>query len=367
MNKHITALDGVRGLAILAVIITHVLPTRGGGGLWIGVDVFFVLSGYLITKILMTEWNRYGSISLRRFYIRRALRLYPALITAVLLCIPFGPIISGSWHEFGLDALMSITYMTDLVSFLAGNPNSGLGHTWSLAIEEHFYLAWPPVLFLALKRHWNLRALTAVSIVVALVFLWIYRVSEANQIPPGYFAPHARAFAPLIGCLLAIVLHDRRRYSMHPLGAPMVVTGLAGLAVVAAVADRFPRNDYLFPESVGAAGAAALVITGVVIDQSSQPARLLECGPLRWMGKISYGWYLYHFPVFTILDHYVADGGVRFALALPGSMLLASASYRWIETPFLRRKKQYAPSRSSHEIIDLTEPQRSGTPRTVSS
>ena len=358
--KHVGALDGLRAVAIAAVLANHVIPTRGGGGGWLGVDVFFVLSGYLITTILMSEWDRTGAIGLRRFYIRRALRLYPALITLVLAGAIFAPLLgnNGTARGYLLTSLVTLAYLTDLAVAAFANSFGGLGHTWSLAVEEHFYLAWPLLLVFALKRGRDPRWIASAGIVVSVAFLAASGHKLVDGVPASYYSPQTQACAPLAGCLLALWLH-RRTAGKLPGGA-LALVAAGGLGALFLAAGFLPRVPYLFPELAAAVVLTAFLILGVIEAPTSLVSRLLAVRPLRYIGKISYGIYLFHLPIITVLDHYMTGSrAVMYAVAVPAAVLAAALSYRFIERPFLRRKDALAPARPApgrHARIDLTEP-----------
>ena len=150
--EYVPELTGLRALAVFLAISEHTaIPGLRGG--WVGVDIFFVLSGYLITSILVAEWRRTESIRLGRFYLKRALRLYPALILMLALGAIFYNYLGdgGTLVGYGKTALLGATYTQDIALGFFGQAYGNLGHTWSLAVEEQFYLLWAPVLFLLLK------------------------------------------------------------------------------------------------------------------------------------------------------------------------------------------------------------------------
>jgi peptidoglycan/LPS O-acetylase OafA/YrhL len=219
---YIPELDGLRGISILLVFIHHVYFTVLPGG-FLGVDIFFVLSGFLITSLLLREWDQFGSLNLKLFYIRRALRLMPALITLVLILSAYAFIFldhltaaktyQGIW--------LTLSYVSNWIyAFGLRSADNPLGITWSLAIEEQFYLLWPFILSLALlsKRFTHTRFLTILTLSTVVVALNRSLILEANaSIPRVYYPSDTRADALLIGCLIAFVMAHhtipRRKFS----------------------------------------------------------------------------------------------------------------------------------------------------------
>ena len=198
----LASLDGIRAFAVLAVMADHTGLGFARAG-YLGVDVFFVLSGYLITTILLDEQDRTGSISLRRFYGRRALRLYPALVLTCLLALILTP-----GRVPGASILVALTYLQDIAISTGGwHTGFGLWHTWSLAIEEQFYLLWPLAVILGarLGRRF-LIWVAALGAGYGVVALWVWFTPTSSPTSPVYFRPDARAGAILLGCLLALVI-----------------------------------------------------------------------------------------------------------------------------------------------------------------
>lgn len=168
-TERVVAFDGIRGLAILAVMGAHA-QIRGTQGGSLGVDMFFVLSGFLITGILVAERDHRATVSLRNFYVRRVLRLYPALLLVVVLSLLVLPQLGTPGEpaprltDWGHSALVALTYTTNIVGYLGSSWGGLFGHTWSLALEEQFYLLWPPVLVFGLYRGWSRNRLAAIAL-----------------------------------------------------------------------------------------------------------------------------------------------------------------------------------------------------------
>jgi len=370
-HREVQALDGVRALAVLAVLADHAgVPGLPGG--FIGVDVFFVLSGFLITSLLLDEQRRTGRVDLAAFWARRARRLLPAAAVMVLtvgVCQQlFAPDSTAGLRGDALAALgwvanWRFAYQgTDY--FSQGGTASPLQHTWSLGVEEQYYLIWPLILLavtvLIARRSGRAgvhrraaadgqrRALAVVAGTLAAVSA-LEAVVLAGHASLGrvYFATDTRAQALLIGALAACVFArywpsgHRSRPQWTPRGRVIIgAVSITGLAVLAVIAHRATGSTAEFHHGLltAVAFAAAAVIVGVTLYQDGMLARALTVRPLVVLGRISYGVYLWHWPVFLALD------GARTGLSgLPLLILrclitLAAASASWvlIEVPINR-------------------------------
>jgi len=339
------ALDGIRAASIAAVLLYHGGFLSGG---WLGVDIFFTLSGFLITSLLLQEWARAGRIMLRDFYGRRARRLLPALFLAIALVgveyvadpsldtgLPY-PVAAFSVIFYSGNWLEALLHRTDVLGLL--------DHTWSLAIEEQFYLVWPLALFFCLRRHLAARSLfvlalsLAVTSAVLRAALWHLGVSGV------YYRTDARADGLLIGCAAAALWSTARaRELMHRwTGLPVAIFGVA---VVAVAALRLGTNS---PSTYDGALflvvlAAAVVILHTLAHDGSVLTRGLKTRPAVWIGARSYGIYLYHIPIFKAVDvtaiKNVARGWPAVATETALTVAVAAASYRWAEAPFLQRRR----------------------------
>ena len=208
--KYVPELTGLRALAVFLAISEHTsIPGLRGG--WIGVDIFFVLSGYLITSILFSEWRRTETIRLGRFYAKRALRLYPALILMFALGAIFYGYLGdgGTLIGYGKTALLGATYNQDFALGFFGRPFGELGHTWSLAVEEQFYLFWAPVLLLLLKFRQRPVIWLSGFIAVSWVSL-ILMTAHVTDPPNTYYRPDTRMNELFLGCLIAFLMERYR-------------------------------------------------------------------------------------------------------------------------------------------------------------
>ncbi|MEO3749505.1 acyltransferase family protein [Streptomyces sp. B6B3] len=351
-------IQGLRAVAVLLVVLSHAGVSRLGGG-YVGVDVFFVISGFLITTLLMREVATTGGISVRRFYARRALRLLPASTLVALATL------GGAWlflspirfRDHADDALASLTYVINLrlanadTDYLSeGTPPSPFQHFWSLAVEEQFYLLWPLLIVVGVRlaRRPGLTgrtgrttsaALAGPVLLVCLLSLVSFAASvltTEDSASWAYFGSHTRAWELGAGALLALCAARLTRLPAA-VAATMTWTGLAAI-VIAAVryddATPFPGHHALLPVLgavlVLAGGCAATARLGRL-----GAGRLLGSGPLIWLGGLSYGWYLWHWPLLMLgpsaLDR---PASVRLALALSAlALLLAWATLHLVENP----------------------------------
>lgn len=358
--KHRYELDGLRALAITMAVLSHTSVPYAQGG-WMGVDVFFVLSGYLITTILYEEWKRTETIALRGFYLRRLLRLYPALILMLAASAPFYHYLAndGTISGYRTTAFFGATYTEDFVLGLTGQPYGGLGHTWSLAIEEQFYLLWAPVLLLFLKYRLRPAIAATFGIVSSVVVLIITSTpNAATGFPNSYYLPYDRANELMLGCLLAIAIdrfRDHYLYSTFLVRFWLAPASLAGLLALALYGNFYGRQ-FLFPqEETGCAVLAGGLLIGLVAGPPNAPLNwIFSRRPLVWLGKISYGIYIFFIPVFEILPHYWTLWQTNYYMFLVGEMLcvvlIAAASHYLWERPFLRLKDRLKQSTMSQEV-----------------
>lgn len=376
---HYAGLDGLRGLAVLAVLLFHGGVSWAPGG-FLGVEVFFVLSGFLITSLLVSEWQRSSTIGLGGFWARRARRLLPALFCLVAAIGVYYVCAGGSQAVPGLkgDGISALAYFSNWHQILAGanyfaasGPVSPLQHTWSLAIEEQFYLVWPlvvlGVLWTAGRRsggaggvgnghprvgHRPLVALLVLSLLGALastldMALLFDGGRNLNRI---YYGTDTRASGLLIGASLAIGLAIVRgggglervrvtRISRRLIGGAALVALALTLTGMALVNGSTP---WMYPYGLlGLDVAVTQLIFAAVAQPACLSSRLLAAPPLRELGKISYGVYLWHFPLFLWLSAATTGvGGVRLlAVRLAVTLAVSVASYVLIEQPIRQRRR----------------------------
>jgi peptidoglycan/LPS O-acetylase OafA/YrhL len=384
--SYIPALDGIRGVAIIVIMGYHggVFLTSGG---FYSLDTFFALSGFLITSLLISEWQRTATIRLGRFWARRARRLLPALLVMLLGVSVYAAfaIPAGTYPTLRGDALSSLFYYANW-HFIAVGSNyfdqtaltSPLTHTWSLAVEEQFYLVWPLVVLGIFKVARSARVLLAACIVGALAssieMAVLYAPGDVNRV---YYGTDTRAQSLLVGAALAVSLSlwadRRRRTGTMPAEAGRVrrrvggdpawavrtargragalAVGLAGVAASAVLWTVISPNEALAYRGgfLLAALATTAVLFSVVCSQRSILARALSVAPLRYVGRISYGMYLWHFPLFSYVDHARTglSGLALFAVRVAVTLVVATASFYAVERPirqgtFLRGWRTWA-------------------------
>lgn len=345
--KHVTSLDGLRAVAVIAVIFFHAgVPGFEAG--FLGVDLFFVLSGFLITTLLAGEWLKHGTIRLGQFFSRRVKRLMPALLVMVLAVTTYTVIvISSARTAIRGDALSALFYVanwhfieTDSYSQATGSP-SPLQPTWSLSIEEQFYFVWPlilvAVLALLARRQLKIAALIAGAGAACCAVLAIYNFDR--DLPTfSYMATQTRAFEPLLGAAAALALVAWPRFSEsfkrhRALPAAVAVCVLIGGFFLLRPIDGDSSRYGLGGNVIFAIAATVLVACLWYGPWRFEPTALLRWRPLVLVGVISYGVYLWHWPMLLFISD--GDDGPAWtrAVAIGVAVLVAVASYFFIELP----------------------------------
>ncbi|HEX6492156.1 MAG TPA: acyltransferase [Candidatus Dormibacteraeota bacterium] len=338
---HRPALDGVRGVAVLLVVVFHCWPGVIPGGL-IGVDLFLVLSGYLITTLLLDEWRRSGRISLPRFYGRRALRLLPALTVMTATCAvvvlvdPASGFASSTLHAIPLTA----GYVANW-AYAGGSDLGLLAHTWSLSVEEQFYILWPVLLIgLLLLGGPRLALLGALTGIVTVYLLRQGMVSGGATWLRVYGGFDTRADALLAGCTLALGAHLTA--GRRPPLLPVAVVGLVAAAgLVRIVVDPNPYRGLMASGFTLVALCAAGLLAALVVRPVAPLVAVFSLPPLVEVGRVSYGIYLWHYPLLLLLYPQTGvRGPVALAVVGPLTLVAASLSHAIVEAPFLALKRR---------------------------
>jgi peptidoglycan/LPS O-acetylase OafA/YrhL len=351
-TSRIAAVDGLRALAVLAVIAFHFgLPLSGG---FLGVDLFFVISGFVITRLLLVERAGSGQTSLVTFWTRRARRLLPAAL-AVLVCVQAWthwtapPSLRGTTNGQTLAALVygSNWYaILDKIGYWDADALAApLGHLWSLAVEEQFYLVWPLVFVLAARLARPRAALAAAATLgVVCSYTLLHLRFVPGDISRAYLGTDCRTGALALGCLLATVLHrigpDTRPPSRWTTPPALAAVGVLGW--LWCTSDLEGAALYTWQLPVAGVAAAALITT-LVLNTDGLPARLVGSRPLVAIGKASYSLYLWHWPLWVFLEvtFPLWTTPARLVAASLGTSVLAIASHRLLETP-LRHAQSHA-------------------------
>jgi peptidoglycan/LPS O-acetylase OafA/YrhL len=334
--RYVKALDGLRAVAIIAVLLDHTNPTLFSSG-QLGVDVFFTLSGFLITGLLLSEGAGSGRISLTHFYLRRALRLVPCMLLTIALAWLLTALLGSNAGDVGVGFAMAsvLLYAANWVMAIRHAPLGFLSHTWSLAIEEQFYLVWAFVLaseWVRERLHRILPAAIGIIIFVRLAFIpvaysFLWTIFRADEL--------------LIGAFLAVVFHRNREtlltYAKRACVGWTAVAGLLTLAVLLPL-DPYPiqmRGGFTL---VGL--LTAMLIAHIIASPDGALSRGLSWRPAVALGRVSYGVYLLHFPLFLFASK-MAWSPLRQSVFNFGlTPIVVLLSWRFVEQPALRLKKR---------------------------
>jgi peptidoglycan/LPS O-acetylase OafA/YrhL len=347
-QRYVAGLDGIRALAVLCVIAYHVNIPWARGGL-LGVGVFFTLSGYLITDLLLDRFNRHGDLGLRNFWLRRARRLLPALflmLAAVSVWVAFFD--TSQLAGVRRQVIAAVFYFNNwstiaqhgsyFARFAAPLP---LDHLWSLAIEEQFYLVWPWLLLagVSLIRRRGTLALVALTGAVASAIAMGLLYHPGYDPTRVYEGTDTRAFGLLIGAALAIALPVRRNGNSRPAPSDvrniLDVAGVLGLLCVGVLVWRTNAlSRFLYPYGLLLLSLATVVLIVAAVEPTSRVGAALSWGPLRWVGVRSYGIYLWQWPIVVLANpSQTTFSPLRAALETGGAVAIAALSWRYVEEP----------------------------------
>ena len=329
--KYNPALDGLRAIAVLMVMCFHAMTPRTSGG-YLGGDVFFVLSGFLITSLLVAETNRTGTIQLKRFYKRRLARLTPALLLMLATYMVLAPF---AWPRLSLsndarDSLIALFYFSDYASAFWSIPDN-LRHTWSLAVEEHFYLAWPAVVLLLHRVPSQKKRIAILGGMYIAFTLWRIKcdLSGGHSYDHTYYRFDTRLSGLTIGALLAFVLNT---YQEKTPSLDFNFLAPVSFFILALCTWRFgiASTAAMTYGIIGVELASLVLIFVVVNTQNGWVYWLLSNRPVAFIGRMSYGLYLWHYPIF----HYMWGQFSWYVTLLVGSgisLALAVISYYTVE------------------------------------
>ena len=350
---YVPELTGLRGVAIGMVILDHTLNYRFPGG-FIGVDIFFVLSGYLITTLLVREFHQWGNVKLTHFYARRLLRLGPALCIMLVLYLLVALVAADNLRDHAIAVFSAATYMMDWTQALNHGSAGYLLHTWSLGVEEQFYLLWPVILIAALRHRvtvWKL----IVGLIVAVTIWRGYLVLHTGNSDPQrtYVSFDTRFDTLLVGCLLAVApIQWGRRVAARFPTIPLVI-----LAILTLVLDWTSSVLHLLGFTLIAALAGWLTLGAMTGNHDALVRHFLRWSPVEYLGRISYGVYLWHLPIALAITTQLPNQSLRaFALTCVLTVSIAAASYHWVERPILNRWRftPPRPTRAEATIARMT-------------
>ena len=354
-QRYVPGLDGLRALAVLAVIAYHVGLSWAPGGL-LGVGVFFTLSGYLITDLLLSHQQATGSLGMLEFWRRRARRLLPALFVMLAIVAGWVALLQRAQLPALRGAMAAAAGYVSNWWLIAQNssyfarfgPPSPLGHLWSLAVEEQFYLVWPWLLLLALRctagrpersrRHLLTAGAAALTVASALAMAVLYHPGyDPTRV---YDGTDTRAFALLIGAGLAFASPSRAMAAEVTVRRRRLLegTGFAGLVIVGLLIWRTTQySPFLYRGGLVLLSVATAAVVWAVSSPASTVGRVLGAQPLRWLGVRSYGIYLWHYPIIVLTTPGTgAPGLARATVQVAASIAAAALSWRFIEEPIRR-------------------------------
>jgi peptidoglycan/LPS O-acetylase OafA/YrhL len=347
---YIRALDGLRGFLIIGTLSAHTMLSTSTnvtvyGGVAVYVDIFFAISGYLITSLLIADYRKRGKISLKRFYTRRFMRLYPPVVLAVVVVVLACWLFSAQFKARLTEAIITFVYLTDYWFALYFPRGYNFQQTWSLAVEEQFYVLWP-LTFIVLLRRWELSWKTAAAILVMAAGFTAWRVGLTYGGMPTrwlFFAFDTRADSLLVGCGLAVILKlvDLGDY---PRVARLLALSLAPIFLFEVASGIYldPRlRWYFYVSPLFGAIPGIICIAALVQPRRTFMHRVYEHPVPAYLGRTCYGLYLYHLPVFRWVQQWAPPNNLSLTIFLVGwplTLAAASASYFFVERNFMRAR-----------------------------
>jgi peptidoglycan/LPS O-acetylase OafA/YrhL len=352
-NRHLTetakfgyipGLDGIRAIAVLIVLVAHlgfehIVP----GGF--GVTIFFFISGFLITRLLLAESEKSG-IGLKNFYMRRFVRLYPALLFMI-----FGTVaiygLGGIGGPTGTELTAGIFYFTNIFQVFIRTTTDSLPfmpwtHLWSLAVEEHFYLIFP--LFMVLcRKNWKRAAVILIAL-LALVPLWRTFIMFGTNLPYAdynYMMTDARFDSLAWGCLLSVLLHLKGNLKAFKPLLGIIPTILASVAILVSFLIRDDTFRYTIRFTLQGAALFVLVLNFYYLKALSFAIRIAEWKWLAWIGQVSYALYLWHVPIYDLIHRSMERGPISLLITTVASFAIAAVSFYVVEKPFVALRKRF--------------------------
>lgn len=346
-RKYLPGLDGIRAIAVIAIIIFHLNPKWLPGG-FLGVDTFFVISGYLIAMLLINEYEKTGTINILQFWIRRMKRLFPPVLFMILIVIQYIIFFDQSLlYQLKKDVIAAVLYISnwwyifDGLSYFESFEARPLEHLWSLAIEEQFYLLFPLILILMLNK-WSKKNILllffVVSILSAILMSTLY--DPAANVSRIYFGTDTRLQTLLLGVMCAFIwpAFKLKRDAPRILVVIIDFLGFIGLIVLMySIYKLSEHSAFLFNGGFYVLGIFTLLIIMAAVHPSSIMSRLLGIKPLTVIGKYSYSLYLWHYPVIVLMQKHFVQGQVPIYIHISSVILtivLAVFSYKLIERPY---------------------------------
>jgi peptidoglycan/LPS O-acetylase OafA/YrhL len=347
------SLDGVRAFAVLVVMAWHAdLPLFGGGH--VGVDVFFVLSGFLITTLLVEEWDRSSQIDLKYFYARRALRLLPALLGLLIFLQAFALIrLHGSYFWTVQKSIVASLFYCANWMRVSNNASMGpIPHTWSLSVEEQFYFLWPPILLLLLPRIRKNHLIVLLLLIISLLafhrsVLWTGEASWSRI----YNGTDTRIDELLFGCVAALLVGTEWFRSRSPKKIIDYLCFPAGSLLLGFLVRPMSHRTMSIYGWVPIELAIAVLLCWIVSAETGFIRKALSFAPMAWIGKISYGLYLWHVPIFFKIGGLNLPNTAKTITMFTVSLTAAAFSHYFIERPFLRLKAKMR--RSVQVLVQL--------------
>jgi peptidoglycan/LPS O-acetylase OafA/YrhL len=347
-------------MAVLLVMFNHLALSGIFGGGSIGVDIFFVLSGFLITTLLIGEFEKTKKVDFGAFYARRALRLLPALAAVIVVAVLLVTLVN-ELHKFQHETLTTLPFVIFFVGNWARvfnfNALGILGHTWSLGIEEQFYLLWPLLFALLAARRKRERVALVLAGLAGVVMVYRFVLLSMGQRPwPIYFRADTHCDGLLIGCALAFWLASGR------MATPAVgrffrlatVPALLVILFISELIDNSVPSEFHFMVAYGLALgvlSAAVLIASEVTSPLAEVSNVLKASIVVWIGRRSYGLYLWHFVIYRSVGSFfrqhhptTTDRITELVLKVGISFVVAALSYKVIEAPALRLKRRFQPT-----------------------